>query len=95
MDSAHHGAEAWEQSYLEVMPANVWVLALKQAEHSEACTILRIQERGGTATKATLKSGPLGLEHTVDLAPWELKSLAIRVTKGGRAEVREVSLLES
>ena len=94
MDSAHHGSDGWEQSYLEVMPGNVWVLALKQAELGDTGTILRIQERSGVATKATLKSGPMGLAHTVDLAPWELKTLAIGAAKGGRAEVREVSLLE-
>jgi len=31
MDSVHHGAEPWEQSFLEIMPGNVWVLAIKRA----------------------------------------------------------------
>ena len=34
MDSAHHGTQAWEQSFLEIMPGNVWVLAIKRAEAS-------------------------------------------------------------
>ena len=28
----HHGTQAWEQSFLEIMPGNVWVLAIKRAE---------------------------------------------------------------
>ncbi len=34
MDSAHHGSEPWEQSFFEIMPASVWVLAIKRAEQS-------------------------------------------------------------
>jgi len=90
MDSAHHGTQAWEQSFLEIMPSNVWVLALKRAERAQDGTILRLQERSGRATQATLKSAPLGLHQTVELAPWELKTL--RIGHGG--EVHEVSLLE-
>jgi alpha-mannosidase len=95
MDSAHHGTEAWENSYLEVTPANVWVLAVKQAERGQGETIIRIQERAGTATHATLKSSLLGLDHTVALAPWELKTLKVKGGAGPRAEVPEVSLLET
>jgi alpha-mannosidase len=94
MDSAHHGTQPWEQSFLEVMPGNVWVLAIKRAERSHEQTILRLQERSGIATQATLKSGALGLDETVQLAPWELKTLLITPAKSGRSEVREVSLLE-
>ena len=32
VDSAHEGTEAWENSYLEILPSTVWVLAVKQAE---------------------------------------------------------------
>jgi alpha-mannosidase len=95
MDSAHPGTEPWEQSFLEVTPDSVWVLAVKQAENPQDGTILRIQERSGAATKATLKSGALGLDHTVDLVPWELKTVAVKPVKGSRASLREVSLLES
>jgi alpha-mannosidase len=94
MDSAHSGTEAWENSFLEVVPRTVWVLAVKQAEHPQQGTILRIQERSGTATQAALKSAPLGLDHTIELSPWELKTLLVKPSKAGRAEIREVSLLE-
>jgi alpha-mannosidase len=102
MDSAHPGTEAWERSFLEVMPNNVWVLAVKRAEgqaahqgdHASAGTILRIQERSGTATKAILKSSALDLDQTIDLGPWELKTLMIQRSGGGPATLREVSPLE-
>jgi alpha-mannosidase len=94
VDSAHHGTQAWEQSFLEVVPQNVWVLAIKRAERTQDQTILRLQERSGRATQATLKSAALGVEQTVELAPWELKTLLITPAKSGRSEIREVSLLE-
>lgn len=94
VDSAHHGAGPREQSWLEIMPANVWVLAIKQAEGAEGATIIRVQERSGAATTASIKSSALGLDHTVSLKPWELKTLSIRHKPGVRAEMREVSLLE-
>jgi alpha-mannosidase len=55
---------------------------------------LRLQERSGKPTQATLKSVPLGLEHTIDLAPWELKTLLVTPMKTGRSQVKEVTLLE-
>ncbi len=90
MDSAHHGTQAWEQSFLEIMPGNVWVLAIKRAEAAPDQTIIRLQERSGKATQATLQSAVLGLNRTVELAPWEIKTLL--VSPGGK--LREVSLLE-
>ncbi len=95
VDSAHKGTESWEQSLLEILPASVWVLAIKQAERGQEGTILRIQERKGSATQASLKSTVLGLDHTIALAPWELKTLLVKSASGSRAEVREVSLLEA
>ena len=103
MDSAHPGTEAWEHSFLEVMPNNVWVLAVKRAEvqaerqvdRASAGTVLRIQERSGTATTAIVKSSELGLDHTIDLGPWELKTLFIQPSGSGRSSLREVSLLET
>jgi alpha-mannosidase len=94
MDSVHHGVEPWEQSFLEIMPGNVWVLAIKRAERVPDGIILRLQERSGKPTQATLKSVPLGLEHTIDLAPWELKTLLVTPMKTGRSQVKEVTLLE-
>ena len=95
VDSAHHGTEARENSYLEIMPRNVWVLAIKQAEQVPGATIIRIQERAGNATQATLKSAALGLDQTIGLAPWELKTLLIKPLKNHPAEVQETSLLET
>jgi alpha-mannosidase len=96
MDSAHPGKSPWEQTYLEVLPENVWVLALKQAEHIPGAAILRIQERSGAATTAALKSELLGLDHSVPLTPWELKTLLIqRRSAAPKAEIHEVSLLEA
>lgn len=94
IDSAHHGQEPWEQSFLEILPGNVWVLAVKRAENADGGVIIRLQERAGRATKASLKSASLGLNHTIDLGPWQLKTLLVRQSRAGRAEVREVSLLE-
>jgi alpha-mannosidase len=70
------------------------VLAIKRAERLPESTILRIQERSGKATQAKLKSAALALEHTVDLAPWEIKTLLVTPVKSRRSEVSEVSLLE-
>jgi len=94
VDSAHHGTAPWEQSWLEIEPANVWVLAIKRSESASEATIVRVQERAGSATVASLKSVALGLDHTVNLAPWELKTLRITHKAGGRAELREVTVLE-
>jgi alpha-mannosidase len=94
MDSAHHGSQPWEQSFLEIMPSNVWVLAIKHAERVQDGTILRLQERSGKTTQATLKSSALGLDHSIDLAPWELKTLLVTAVKTGRGQVKQVSLLE-
>jgi len=95
IDSRHSGTEPWENSFFEVLPANVWVLSIKRAELKPDATIIRIQDRSGSANKAVLKSSPLGLNQTVDLAPWELKTLLIERAKGRRSEIREVSALES
>jgi hypothetical protein len=95
MDSAHHGSKAWEESFLEIMPNNVWVLAIKRAERVPEGTILRLQERSGKTTQATLKSSALGLDHTIDLTPWELKTLLVTPAKTNRSQIKEVSLLET
>ncbi|HUN86566.1 MAG TPA: glycoside hydrolase family 38 C-terminal domain-containing protein [Terracidiphilus sp.] len=95
MDSTHGGTKPWEDSMLEIQPAAVWVLAIKQAEQETGAKIIRIQERAGRPGEAHLSSSLLGLDHTVPLAAWELKTLLIRPVKGGRAGIREVSLLES
>lgn len=95
IDSAHAGHEPRERSFLEVQPGNVWVMAVKRTEHEPYGIIVRLQERAGSACKATLVSAPLSLDSTVSLAPWELKTLLINPAKNGKAKLKEVSLLES
>jgi alpha-mannosidase len=94
-DSAHKGTEPWENSYLEIMPSSVWVLAIKRPEAAQEGAIIRIQERSGKAVQVSLKSAALGLDHTVDLNAWELKTLLIKSVKGRRAELQSLSLLEN
>jgi alpha-mannosidase len=93
MDSAHTGREPWEQSFLDIQPDNVWVLAIKQAEQEQGGIIVRIQERAGAATRASLVSATLGLNSTITLEPWQIKTLLIKPSSKGR-EVSEVSSLE-
>lgn len=95
IDSRHHGTEPREQSFLEVEPSNVWVLAIKRAEKLENGTVIRIQERAGQATQALIRSACLGLDQTLNLAPWELKTLLVSRTPGNKTEVKEVSLMEN
>ena len=95
LDSRHQGTEAWDQSWLDIEPANVWVLAIKRSEAEEDATILRVQERSGVATQAKLRSSRLGLDHTIALSAFEMKTLAVKQAKAPtRAELREVSALE-
>lgn len=95
IDSAHHGKEPQEQSFLEIMPSSVWVLAIKRAENIEGSTVIRLQERAGQSTRASLKSTALGLDHTVDLGPWDLKTFLVKRASDGGTQLREVSLLEA
>ena len=95
MDSRHAGTEAWEKSYLEVTPATVSVLSIKQAQDSPTAMILRLQERSGKAGVAQVSSSLLSLKTEVPLAPWELKTLRVETTRHGKAGMRAVSILES
>ncbi len=76
MDSRHGGTQAWEQSFLEVGPSTIEVLALKQAEESGSA-ILRLQERAGKKTVGSVKSHALGLDHEISFEPWEIKTLSL------------------
>lgn len=89
LDSAHQGTEPREQSLLHIEPAGVSILAIKRAEDRDA-TVIRLQERTGNATQAHLKSSLLGLNRTVSLNPWQIKTLLIE--RGGKT--REGSSLE-
>ena len=94
MDSAHRGHEPWERSYMEVGPASVWVTAIKRSEDGGDGMIVRLQERSGLNSKATLSSAPFAINSTISLKPWELKSLLIRRNGNGQSEIKEVSALE-
>ena len=95
MDSAHTGHLPWEMSFLEVTPQNVQVVALKRAERSDDGIVIRLQERSGTATNASLRSTALGLDQAVDLRPWELKTLIVNRPASGRSQLRESTSMET
>lgn len=94
MGSRHTGTEPWERSFLEVSPSSVAVLAVKRAEQQDAI-VIRLQERTGQTSEATLESFPWGLDHKFSLRPWEIKTLLVKTAKGKTSEVKEVSLLEN
>ena len=95
MDSRHSGKKGWEDSFLEITPSNVSVLAIKQAENSSDAMIIRVQERSGKHTTARLQSSLLHLDSKIALNPWELKTLRIETPKGSHAQVKAVSTLET
>ena len=94
MDSAHPGRLPWDGSLFDVGPENVQVLSIKRAESAEDSTVIRIQERSGVATTASVRSAALDLDQKVALRPWEMKTLRIKRPPGGTTEVRETSSLE-
>ena len=92
---ARRVTEPWTSNrFLEVLPASVWVLAIKQAEDGSGDTILRVQERSGTRGVATIRSALLKLDTSVALEPWQMKTLRIPSPGAGRGRPQEVSLLE-
>ena len=93
MDSAHEGDEPWERSFLSVSPGSVQVLAVKRAEGGEGA-VVRVQERAGRAAEFRLQSAAMSLDHRAQIRPWEIKTLLLEAARGGRAQVREVNLLE-
>ena len=95
MDSAHPGHLPWEMSFLEVMPQNIQVLAVKRTEHSEDGTVIRLQERAGAATSVSLRSAALGLDQQVNLKPWELKTLIVNKQANGKSQLRESTSMET
>lgn len=94
MDSRHKGTAAWQESFLQISPSTVTMLAFKRAEDAENAVILRVQDRGGISTTMHLQSGALGIDQEVPLRPWELKTLRIEYAKGHQGVLRAVSLLE-
>jgi hypothetical protein len=73
----------------------VSVLAIKNSEGPDGATIVRLQERAGQPTDASVKSSVWGLDHRVQLKPWEIKTLRVELGKGRSGTVKEVSLLEA
>ena len=92
-DSVHAGTQPWEQSFLEVLPENVSVTAIKGAEASEEL-ILRLQETRGVATQATVRSRNANWTHNVPLAPWSIVTVAITDPGHPRADLRPIDPLE-
>ncbi len=90
LDSPHGGTESWEQSFLELGPRHVEVLAIKQAEDGKSM-LVRMQERSGKETTAHLQSVALKLNSDIPLAPWELKTIAISPS----GKVTLVSIMEA
>ena len=95
MDSRHGGTKGWEDSFLEITPSTVSVLAIKQAEGPGEAMIIRLQERTGKHTTAHLKSSLLRLNGDVVLNPWELKTVRIETSSSTPAKLRAVSILET
>jgi alpha-mannosidase len=93
IDSAHEGSEPWERSFFHLAPGNVTVTALKRAEQGEGI-IVRVQEHAGKQTEITLNSAVLGLKHSSQIKPWEIKTLLVTGGRGKSAAVKEVDLLE-
>ena len=91
-DSRHNGNEPREQSFLEVTPQTVEVLAIKQAEDGKAF-ILRLQERSGKPTTAHIHIGQFSLDKEVKLAPLEIQTISIEAGKP-HASVRGSNILE-
>ncbi len=94
LDSRHSGTRPWEDSFLEIGPSNIEVLALKQAEQGNS-VIVRMQERAGQETKARIRLPSLKVDEDVDLSPWEIKTLAISRGASNTAQLGTVSILET
>jgi alpha-mannosidase len=93
LDSMHSGSEPWEQSFLEVTPDSIAVIAIKRAEQENGL-ILRLQERAGRPSEARIRSNVWHLDFAAKFTPWEMKTLIVKDIKAKIADVREVSLLE-
>lgn len=93
LDSRHTGTEPWEQSFLEIGPSSVEVLAVKQAEDKKSL-VIRMQERAGKQTTTHLRVPSMKLDTEVSILPWEIKTLLIKHDGKSRAAVQVASLLE-
>src|SRR5208337_937491 len=94
MNSRHTGTEPWERSFLEVLPGSEEVLSIKLGEAQNDAAIVRLQEKTGRRTEATVKSSVWEFTHSVQLEPWEIKTLRVELKGEKSAAVKELSLLE-
>jgi len=92
MDSAHPGTQLWGRSFLSVGPENVSVLAVKRAEDGKG-VIIRLQEMQGQQTTARIALPEIGLDDSLEIGPWQIRSLRI-LNVNGRPRIRQVDLLE-
>jgi alpha-mannosidase len=92
MDSAHPGTQPWERSFMAVRPESLAVLAVKRAEDGKG-VIIRLQEMRGRQTTARIALPEMGLEGSLAIGPWEIRSFRVLNVKG-RARIRQVDLLE-
>jgi alpha-mannosidase len=76
IDSRHTGTLPREQSLLTVLPSNISVLALKQAEDGDAI-VLRLQERAGLATEANVTFPLLSIDQSLSINPWQILTMRI------------------
>ena len=76
IDSRHPGSHPREQAFFEVSPANISVLALKQAEDGDAI-LLRVQERAGVATEAHVSLPLFGVDRSFSIKPWQIQTIRI------------------
>jgi alpha-mannosidase len=94
VDSAHAGDAPWQRSFLEVQPASIEVLAIKRAE-SGFGTLIRLQERAGIKTQASVASDVLALHHSFAMRPWEIRALLVETDGRKNVTVRDVSGMET
>jgi len=92
MDSAHPGTQPWERSFIAVGPESVSVLGVKRAEDGKGI-IIRLQEMRGQQTAARIALPETGLEGSLEIGPWEIRSFRV-LNLNGRARIRQVDLLE-
>ncbi len=91
LDSRHAGTYPWEQSFMDVTPSHIEVLAIKWAEEGHA-TIIRLQERSGEHTTAHIHSSALKINTDVQLSPWEIKTISI--TEHANGQTKTLSIVE-
>jgi len=93
IDSRHSGSLPREQSFLELSPPNISLLALKVAEIGDA-VVIRVQERAGLATNAHLRCNRLQVEQSFSIGPWEMKTIRLERKRPSNQALKMVSALE-